>query len=235
MVRALSPPLSSTLLRWSRATDFFLPPLFHSPFTTLGPGARSLGLTHEHNNALWDVHLYYQHHDFHHSQEQHSSLCLAGVLLRIFDDPPPSALPVNVTASNNTQLSAADLLKNGNEAQILNAQFESLNATSPCQSESLVLHYEILSYSNFFFSDGQFACVGSRFASCVNNTFVLSSCPDNLECVALPLVNEPGTVVTCDTTADALARIAVTNATGGLSGNGDNQVGDNNEDGDPRQ
>ncbi|KLO13807.1 hypothetical protein SCHPADRAFT_827369, partial [Schizopora paradoxa] len=112
---------------------------------------------------------------------------------------PALCAPINNARATNgtqTQLSAADLLKNGQEAQILNAQFQSLNTTSSCQN-------------------GQFACVGDRFASCVNNKFVLSDCPDSLQCVALPLVNERGTVVSCDTTADALDRITNTGATGG--------------------
>lgn len=47
-----------------------------------------------------------------------------------------------------------------------------------------------------------------------------SSCGSGLICAALPLVNSPGTSITCTTTADANARIAATGAQGGLTGSG---------------
>lgn len=73
------------------------------------------------------------------------------------------------------------------DAQKLNAQFAALTANSSC-------------------TDGQSACVQGQFAQCVSGKFMLSSC-GSLTCVALPLVNSPGTSVTCDTQADAEARI----------------------------
>jgi len=90
-------------------------------------------------------------------------------------------------------------LSNGQAAQKLNAQFASMTASSSCQA-------------------GQNACVQGQFAQCVNGKFVMTPCAGGLQCVALPLVNSPGTSITCDTQADAETRVANTGATGGLTG-----------------
>jgi len=97
---------------------------------------------------------------------------------------------------------AAFTLQNGQEAQALNKKFQSLTANSPCTA-------------------GEEACVQGKLAQCVGNKFELSSCAATLQCVALPLVNKPGTSVTCDTLADAEARIANTGAKGGVNGRRD--------------
>ncbi|KAG6866557.1 hypothetical protein C0991_002042 [Blastosporella zonata] len=88
---------------------------------------------------------------------------------------------------------------NGQEAQALNAQFATLTASSACTT-------------------GQDACINGAFAQCANGKFVLNSCGADLACAALPLVNSAGTSIACTTPADALARIAATGATGGLTG-----------------
>ncbi|KAI0291076.1 hypothetical protein B0F90DRAFT_407732 [Multifurca ochricompacta] len=105
-----------------------------------------------------------------------------------------------VPSEDTTQLvrRAAFTLKNGQEAQALNRKFEGLTANSPCK-------------------DGEDACINGQFAQCAGGKFALTSC-GTLQCVALPLVNSPGTSVTCDTKADAVARIARTGAKGGLLG-----------------
>ncbi|KAI0636722.1 hypothetical protein C8Q77DRAFT_520158 [Trametes polyzona] len=90
-------------------------------------------------------------------------------------------------------------LQNGQEAQRLNAKFASLSASSPCTA-------------------GEVACVGGAFAQCLDGKFVTFPCSGGLTCVALPLVNSPGTSITCDTEADAAERIARTGASGGLRG-----------------
>ncbi|KAF8202519.1 hypothetical protein BJ912DRAFT_897098 [Pholiota molesta] len=90
-------------------------------------------------------------------------------------------------------------LSNGQAAQALNKKFATLTAGSSC-------------------TDGETACVNGGFAQCVAGKFVTTGCAGGLTCVALPLVNSAGTSITCDTTADALARIANTGATGGLTG-----------------
>ena len=56
--------------------------------------------------------------------------------------------------------------------------------------------------------DGQTACINGDLAQCVGGQFVTTPCSAGLTCLALPLVNKPGTSVTCDTQADADARIA---------------------------
>jgi len=94
---------------------------------------------------------------------------------------------------------AAFSLQNGKDAQALNREFQGLTANSPCTS-------------------GQSACVNGKFAQCVGGKFQPTPCATGEQCVALPLVNKPGTSITCDTKADAEARIASTGATGGLLG-----------------
>ncbi|OBZ68126.1 hypothetical protein A0H81_11739 [Grifola frondosa] len=91
------------------------------------------------------------------------------------------------------------LLQNGQDAQKLNAKFETLSATSSCTS-------------------GDQACINGQFAQCANGNFVLTPCSAGLKCVALPLVLKPGTSIACDTPADASARISSTGAQGGLNG-----------------
>ncbi|TFK39998.1 hypothetical protein BDQ12DRAFT_698039 [Crucibulum laeve] len=90
-------------------------------------------------------------------------------------------------------------LQNGKDAQALNQKFTTLSATAACTT-------------------GEVACIGSSFAQCANGKFVTTACAGGLTCAALPLVNSPGTSVTCTTTADALARIQATGATGGVTG-----------------
>ncbi|KAF8225526.1 hypothetical protein L208DRAFT_1305895 [Tricholoma matsutake] len=110
-----------------------------------------------------------------------------------------SAPQSTVTASVVSAGSGGFRLQNGKDAQKLNAQFATLTANSPCTA-------------------GINACIGSSFAQCVNGKFVTTSCSASLTCAALPLVNSPGTSITCTTQADAAARIAATGATGGITG-----------------
>ncbi|KAJ7334080.1 hypothetical protein DFH08DRAFT_925775 [Mycena albidolilacea] len=111
------------------------------------------------------------------------------------------AVPATSTAvAPPAAISTADFhLQNGLDAQKLNAQFKSLTATSSC-------------------TEGQQACVGGSFAQCVSGSFVLTPCAAGTVCAALPLVNKPGTSITCDTTGDVADRIAATGATGGVDG-----------------
>ncbi|EJD00761.1 uncharacterized protein FOMMEDRAFT_88318, partial [Fomitiporia mediterranea MF3/22] len=96
----------------------------------------------------------------------------------------------------NTFLASSDLLANGRDAQALNAKFATLTAGDSC-------------------SDGENACVGTKFAQCTGGTWSVNDCAGGTQCFALPLVNSRGTSVTCDTENDALARIQATGATGG--------------------
>ncbi|KXN88403.1 hypothetical protein AN958_07385 [Leucoagaricus sp. SymC.cos] len=81
--------------------------------------------------------------------------------------------------------------ENGQDAKALNQKFAGLTANSPCQ-------------------DGENACVGTAFAQCAGGKFTTTPCAGGLICAALPLVNSPGTSVTCTTAADRDARIAAT-------------------------
>ncbi|RIA85176.1 hypothetical protein C1645_727838 [Glomus cerebriforme] len=79
---------------------------------------------------------------------------------------------------------------NADQAEKLTNDFAKLTPNSPC-------------------TDGQQACVNDQFAQCVGGKFQLNSCGGgDLKCVVLPLVNKPGTSITCDTEADRLARLA---------------------------
>jgi hypothetical protein len=69
---------------------------------------------------------------------------------------------------------ASFALQNGQDAQALNKKFQGLSATSSCTT-------------------GEQACVKGQLAQCVGGKFALSPCASTLQCVALPLVNKPGT------------------------------------------
>ncbi|KAF9219768.1 hypothetical protein BS17DRAFT_788759 [Gyrodon lividus] len=111
--------------------------------------------------------------------------------------PAAIATPSSSPSSGNNSF----IISNGQAAQTLNAQFATLSANSSC-------------------TEGVNACVNGSFAQCVSGSFVTQACGPTLTCAALPLVNSPGTSITCTTTSDALARIAATGATGGLTGSG---------------
>jgi hypothetical protein len=67
---------------------------------------------------------------------------------------------------------------NGLKAQALNKEFDKLTPNSKC-------------------TDGENACVKGAFAQCVGTKFQTSACAGGTECFALPLVNKPGTTITC--------------------------------------
>ena len=134
-----------------------------------------------------------------------------------------SAGPISGDYHQRRAAAASFALKNGQDAQALNQKFQSLSTSSSCNS-------------------GEQACVQGQLAQCVDGKFVMTPCASTLQCVALPLVNKPGTryvprttphetgmefhrfrltirhSITCDTQQDAEARIANTGATGGLVG-----------------
>jgi len=90
-------------------------------------------------------------------------------------------------------------LKNGQDAQALNANFAKFTTSSACTA-------------------GEDACVNGGFAQCVSGKFVLLGCGAGTTCVAAPLVDSAGTSIVCTTPAEALARIQATGAKGGLTG-----------------
>ena len=103
---------------------------------------------------------------------------------------------------------------------MLNAQFATLTPNSSCTGK--LSCFLIANYHSFvvFRADGQNGCVSGGFAQCVDGKFVVTKCSSSLICAALPLVNSPGTSITCTTQQDALTRIANTGAQGGLTGSG---------------
>ncbi|KAI0360394.1 hypothetical protein OH77DRAFT_1384246, partial [Trametes cingulata] len=85
---------------------------------------------------------------------------------------------------------------NALDAQKLNAKFATLSADDSC-------------------NDGDQACVQGAFAQCVGGKFQTTQCSGGTTCVALPLVNKPGTSVTCDSKDDAAARMKAAGVDGG--------------------
>jgi len=112
--------------------------------------------------------------------------------------PKSTATPESSSTSTSQSSSGGFALANGQAAQKLNAQFASLTPSSECTSGN--------------------ACVDGKFAQCVGGSFALQACAGGTQCFVLPLVNSPGTSITCTTEADALARIQRTGATGGIDG-----------------
>jgi hypothetical protein len=114
---------------------------------------------------------------------------------------PPKASPSPAAPADTAPPQAPPTGKaaDGRAAQQQNAKFATLTADSQCQT-------------------GELACVQQSFAQCVGGKFVTTPCSTGTICAALPLVNKSGTVVTCTTEADAIARIQATGATGGLTG-----------------
>ncbi|KAI0358979.1 hypothetical protein OH77DRAFT_1493941 [Trametes cingulata] len=106
------------------------------------------------------------------------------------------SLALAASASPRFVPRASFTLQNGKDAIALNQKFATLTPDSPCTA-------------------GENACVDSKFAQCVNGKFVTQACAGGLVCAALPLVNSPGTSITCTTAADRDARIAATGATAG--------------------
>ncbi|KAJ7731148.1 hypothetical protein DFH07DRAFT_755820, partial [Mycena maculata] len=100
-----------------------------------------------------------------------------------------SAAPVPRAA-----LDAAGLLKNGQEAQNLNAQFQNLTTSDACTS-------------------GDTACIGGDLATCVDDKWQTQGCPNSLSCFAVPLITETGANVTCTSERNALSVIEATGAT----------------------
>ncbi|KAJ7636981.1 hypothetical protein FB45DRAFT_742399, partial [Roridomyces roridus] len=90
-------------------------------------------------------------------------------------------------------LDAASLLKNGQDAQNLNAQFQNLTTADACTA-------------------GQVACINGDLANCVNTKWQTQGCPSSLSCFAVPLVSQPGTNVTCTSEKNALSTIQSTGA-----------------------
>ena len=146
-------------------------------------------------------------------------------------DPAPSnsGTPPNLDAVSATSATAPApapsssggfQFQNGLDAQKLNSNFATLNANSPCTGMYILSSTNTMSYliPLFSYTEPQTACVNGMFAQCVGTQFDLTSCAPTLQCFALPLVNSPGTSITCDTQANALDRFAASGVTGGITG-----------------
>ncbi|KAF4581260.1 hypothetical protein EYR40_002846 [Pleurotus pulmonarius] len=121
--------------------------------------------------------------------------------IRVYGAPTP-ALLMRHEGHDDSTTSTTDFKKqNGIDAQKLNAQFAGLKKGDAC-------------------NDGEQACVETSFAQCVGGKWTLTPCASGTVCVALPLVNKPGTSIACDSESDATARILAAGAEGGLTGNG---------------
>ncbi|KAH9019136.1 hypothetical protein EDB85DRAFT_2009654 [Lactarius pseudohatsudake] len=86
----------------------------------------------------------------------------------------PLSLAITTVSAGVVNRRAAFTLQNGLDAQGLNRKFQSLTPDSSC-------------------TDGENACVNGQLGQCVGGKFVLFSCSAPLQCIALPLVNKPGT------------------------------------------
>ena len=126
-----------------------------------------------------------------------------------------AAAPPAESSSSSSSSSDDFRLQNAKDAQALNAQFASLTAGSSC-NRKFVLFTSI----KYLISTpaGQNACIDGDFAQCVDGKFVTSPCSATLQCLALPLVNSRGTSITCDTQADAIARMQAAGASASLTG-----------------
>ncbi|KAH9038267.1 hypothetical protein EDB84DRAFT_1096203 [Lactarius hengduanensis] len=90
----------------------------------------------------------------------------------------PLSLACTMVSAGVVNRRAAFTLQNGLDAQALNLKFQSLTPDSSC-------------------TDGESACVNGQLGQCAGGKFLISPCAASLQCVALPLVNKPGTRYAC--------------------------------------
>ncbi|KAH9053189.1 hypothetical protein EDB87DRAFT_1653211 [Lactarius vividus] len=117
---------------------------------------------------------------------------LTFVFLAILASPLVSAGPV--------ALDNATLLANGQQAQILNFEFKSLQVNDSCNT-------------------GETACIKNAFAACIDNAWQTELCPSSKSCFALPQIRTNGTFVACTSQRNAASIIAATGAQGGITSN----------------
>lgn len=113
---------------------------------------------------------------------------------------PAATTTPSVNTSTGNSANGDFRAQNAKDAQALNAKFTSLTKDSAC-------------------NDGESACVEGGFAQCVGGKFTIMPCAGGTQCFALPLVNKPGTSLTCDTKSDADARITQAGGSGDINGN----------------
>jgi hypothetical protein len=106
----------------------------------------------------------------------------------------PAAAANNGAAAGGAAAAGGFQLKNGQDAIANNKKFATIKAGDAC-------------------TDTEPGCAGDQFAQCVGGKIVVQPCAGGTVCRSLPLVNKAGTSASCDTAADADARIAATGAT----------------------
>ncbi|KAI9444289.1 hypothetical protein H4582DRAFT_1080250 [Lactarius indigo] len=114
------------------------------------------------------------------------------VFLAVLASPLVSAGPVAVDN--------ATLLANGQQAQILNSEFKSLQVNDSCNT-------------------GETACIKNAFAACFDKAWQTEPCPSSKSCFALPQIRTNGTFVACTSQRNAASIIAASGAQGGITSN----------------
>ncbi|KAF5318547.1 hypothetical protein D9619_010853 [Psilocybe cf. subviscida] len=101
-------------------------------------------------------------------------------------------------APTTGKIDQATLLKNGQTAVSLNAQWKNIAATDACDGP-------------------QMACVKNSIATCTNKKWDVSTgrCAEGHQCFALPDTRKEGIAITCTSEKNALSLIESTGATGG--------------------
>jgi len=100
-------------------------------------------------------------------------------------------LSASLALAGPVALDAATLLLNGQQALVLNCQFQSLQNGGSC-------------------TPGESACFQQQLATCVNGTWQPLPCPSNKQCFALPSVRTNGTFIACTSPNNAASIIAAT-------------------------
>ncbi|KAI0341351.1 hypothetical protein BDW22DRAFT_1485358 [Trametopsis cervina] len=117
-----------------------------------------------------------------------------------------ATLTASLTLGQATNSNATTILhQNALDAQILNAQFQHINQTDPC-------------------SVGQTACVAGVPALCQSGTWQLKQCSTAQSCLALPMVDTPGTFIACVSDSQASSMFQRAGVTGGPINNNTNST-----------
>ncbi|KAI0264698.1 hypothetical protein BC834DRAFT_251626 [Gloeopeniophorella convolvens] len=109
-------------------------------------------------------------------------------------------LAARLAATGPVALDNSTLLANGQQAQVLNAEFQTLNKTDSCE-------------------DGQIACIKGDIANCAEGTWQTQACSSGKSCFALPQVRSEGIFVACTSENNAASIIGSTGAQGGIASN----------------
>ncbi|KAF8480147.1 hypothetical protein DFH94DRAFT_740652 [Russula ochroleuca] len=109
-------------------------------------------------------------------------------------------LTASLASAGPVALDNATLLLNGQQALVLNCQFQSLQLNDPCNS-------------------GDTACIQGATATCVNGTWQALPCPSSKSCFALPEVRTNGTFIACTSPNNAASIIAATGIQADIASN----------------